>query len=126
MIDRLRWGVGSLDLYPYTGWHTSRCPHDRLIYPVMWDGQIVAFRGRQIAYTVTGSPGSTWQAAYQRCTALTRFQRGVLVLCENPIDAMLVHEYQHGDVLRRSHDWRAGTGATIGLRALRRCIYATS
>lgn len=110
MIDRLRWGVGSLDLYPYTGWHTSRCPHDRLIYPVMWDGQIVAFRGRQIACHCDGESWLNMAGSVPALYGIDEVPAGsVLVLCENPIDAMLVHEYQHGDVYGAATTGGAGT-----------------
>lgn len=96
MVDRLRWGVGSLDMYPYYGWHTSRCPHDRLIYPVLWDGEIIAFRGRQMACQCAGD---TWLNMSGSAPALYGIDMAppgsILILCENPVDAMLVHEYQH-------------------------------
>lgn len=96
MIDRLRWGVGSLDLYPYTGYHTSRCQHERLIYPVYWDGQIVAFRGRQIACQCEGESWLNMAGSVPALYGIDDVPPGaVLILCENPVDAMLVHEYQH-------------------------------
>lgn len=96
MIDRLHWGVGSLDLYPYTGYHTSRCQHDRLIYPVFQDGAIVAFRGRQMACQCEGDKWLNMAGSVPALYGIDEVPLGaVLVLCENPVDAMLVHEYQH-------------------------------
>lgn len=122
MVDRLNWGVGSLDLYPYTGYHTSRCPHDRLIYPVMWDGQIVAFRGRQMACQCDGESWLNMAGSAPALYGIDDVPVGaVLVLCENPVDAMLVHEYQHSNVYGCATTGGAGTWRdewTVRLAAL--------
>ncbi len=90
-MDEFGLGLGVLDQYERYKYHTSRCSHYRLTYPVYQDGKIVAFRGRAI-----GTPccGDSWMSMAGSKVALwmppTMPHRPlVLVVCENAVDAML-------------------------------------
>lgn len=95
-IARYHLGVGCLDLIQGQGYHTSRCPHLRLTYPVTdLLGRVRALRGRTLAkqpctcgegwMSVAGSEVLLWGADLS-------YKPGVVVIAENPIDAMLVRQ----------------------------------
>lgn len=95
-IARYHLGVGCLDLYRGVGYHTSRCPHERLTYPVAdLEGRVRALRGRTLAddpctcgagwMSVAGSEVLLWGADLP-------YRPGLVVVAENPVDAMLARQ----------------------------------
>lgn len=88
-IEEFELGVGILP-----GVSKKLCSHERLIYPVYAGKEIVAFRGRSIYcdcpkwLSSGGSQTTLWgqNMLFHRCFVL---------LCENPVDAMLVYQQDY-------------------------------
>ena len=79
-IGRWRLGVGVLP--------SSPCPHKRLIYPQLINGQPTGFRGRAIDCScdkwMTAGGGSAWLWG-----AELLHEGATVIIAENPVDAML-------------------------------------
>jgi hypothetical protein len=103
-VDLFDLGLGSLDQFNTLGFHTSRCIHSRITYPVRnRAGQVRAIRGRSLLsppccgdswMSMAGSEVLLWEPALNFST---RWNMGTyltgtpdeIVICENPVDAML-------------------------------------
>lgn len=88
-IEEFRLGVGVLPAVS-----KELCSHERLIYPVYSGKNIVSFRGRSIYcdcpkwLSSGGSKTTLWgqNRLFYRC---------IVLLCENPVDAMLIYQQDY-------------------------------
>lgn len=88
-------GTGTLDLYPWLGYHTSRCQHNRLLVPV-YDGAgtLIAVRGRRIDCACVGDSWLNLAGSVPYLYGVDDIPHdATVILCENMIDALLVHQY---------------------------------
>lgn len=98
-IDLFDLGVGELDQFPILGFHTSRCIHSRITYPVRnRAGQVRAIRGRSLLsppccgdswMSMAGSEVLLWEPATNGAPLPGPAVLEQIIICENPVDAML-------------------------------------
>lgn len=87
LIQRFKLGVGTLP--------RSACTHQRLIVPIIYRDEITGFRGRRMAcscakWLVSAKTSPKSSPLYG--IELAPHWGGVFVICENPIDALLVSQ----------------------------------